>query len=153
MRSVAFFALLCAASGGFAAETTALNTNDVRVWLTNSFRPWLTRSYPEVNSKFYPDWLQDHPAGLQPGPFTNWLSSVFPDLETEMYPTWMENYSQEMLGTNIPAWWDAVQRGKFSVSPGARTIPSITRGLGYYRRRYHAEARRTATAATRGQTR
>src|SRR5688572_19910701 len=110
--------LLFAATGiGFAAETAALNTNDVRVWLTNSFRSWLTRSYPDVNSKFYPEWLRDHPAGLQPAPFTNWLTEVFPDLETEMYPTWMENFSPDMLGTNIPAWWDGVLKGKYSVSP------------------------------------
>jgi hypothetical protein len=96
--------------------------------MTNTFRPWLTKSYPEITSKFYPEWLHDHPAGLQPGPFTNWLSEVFPDLETEMFPTWMENPSMEDLGTTIPAWWAVVMRGKYSVSPMAQQNPTIIRG-------------------------
>lgn len=128
MKFAAALLLLLAVHAGFAAETRGADTNDVRVWLTNAFRPWLTKSYPEINSKGYPDWLHDHPAGLLPAPFTNWLSAVFPDLETEMYPTWMENLSQEKLGTNIPAWWAAVQKGKFSVSPSAQPIPTIVRG-------------------------
>jgi hypothetical protein len=125
---IAVFSLLFAATIGFGAERTGIDTNDVRVWLTNSFRPWLTRSYPEITSKFYPEWFHDHPAGLNPIPFTNWLSDVFTDLETEMYPTWMENISSEALGTNVPAWWGSVQKGKFSVSPAAQPIPSIIRG-------------------------
>jgi len=128
MKLAAFLSLFAAAGVGFAAETSPANTNDVQVWLTNAFRPWLTRSYPEITTKFYPEWLHDHPAGLQPAPFTNWLSDVFPDLETEMYPTWMENRSSDALGTNIPVWWAAVQQGKFSVSPVAQPISTIIRG-------------------------
>jgi hypothetical protein len=128
MRLATILSLFAIAASGFAADSATPGTNDLRGWLTNTFRPWLTRSYPEVNSKFYPDWLQDHPAGLQPEPFTNWLSDVFPDLETEMYPTWMDNFSPDNLGTNLPAWWVAVQRGRFSVSPTPRPIPKIVRG-------------------------
>ncbi|HEY2951494.1 MAG TPA: metallophosphoesterase family protein [Verrucomicrobiae bacterium] len=119
---------MLAASAGLGAELRVADTNDVRVWLTNTFRPWLTRSYPDITTNFYPDWLHDHPAGLQPGPFTNWLSDVFPDLETEMFPTWMENPEWEGLGTTIPAWWGVAMKGKYSVSPAARTIPTISRG-------------------------
>ena len=120
--------LLLAATVGLGARTRAADTNDVHGWLTNTFRPWLTKSYPEINSRFYPEWLHDHPAGLQPASFTNWLSEVFPDLETEMFPTWMQNPSPEELGTSIPAWWDAVRKGKFSVSPAPQPIPTIIRG-------------------------
>jgi len=52
------------------AEPLAAGTNEVHAWLTNSFRPWLTRSYPEISSKFFPEWLHDHPAGLLPTPFS-----------------------------------------------------------------------------------
>jgi hypothetical protein len=128
MKFAALLSLFFAAGAGFAAETTAVDTNDVRVWLTNAFRPWLVRSYPDVTSQFYPEWLHDHPPGLQPAPFTNWLSDVFPDLETEMYPTWLENPSLDALGTNIPVWWGSVQKGRVSVSPSAQPIPTIIRG-------------------------
>ena len=128
MKSVVVVLLVVAASACFAAETGLVSTNDVNEWLTNSFRNWLRRSYPEITTQFYPEWLHDHPAGLQPEPFTNWLSEVFPDLETEMYPTWLDNPSSEALGTNIPAWWAAVQKGKFSVSPAPQPVPTIIRG-------------------------
>src|SRR5687768_11552934 len=91
MKTVAALALLFAVTSSFAAETSAVDTNNVQAWLTNTFRPWLTRSYPEVTSKFYPEWLHDHPGGLVPEPFTNWLSAAFPDLETETFPTWLDN--------------------------------------------------------------
>src|SRR5207249_992444 len=123
-----FFVLVFAASLWGGADARAADTNDIRSWMTNVFRPWLTRSYPEITTSFYPEWLHDHPAGLLPGPFTNWLSEVFPDLETEMYPTWMENLSQERLGTNIPPWWTAVMKGKYSISAAARPIARIIRG-------------------------
>ena len=128
VKILASLLLLFPAVTGFGAETRVADANDVRVWMTNAFRPWLTRAYPEIYTGFYPDWLHDHPSGLQPGPFTKWLSEAFPDLETEMFPTWMENPSPEMLGTNIPAWWGAVRKGKFSVSPAARPIARIIRG-------------------------
>lgn len=130
MKSLVFtlVLLVCTIASVAGAESRAADTNEVRVWLTNSFRPWLTRSYPEINSKFYPEWLHDHPAGLLPTPFTNWLDRVFPDLETEMYPTWLENVSAEGLGTNIPAWWAGVQKGRSSISPAPQTIPTIIRG-------------------------
>jgi hypothetical protein len=111
-----------------AAESTSVDTNNVRAWVTNTFRPWLVRSYPEVNSRFYPEWLHDHPGGLVPGPFTNWLSNAFPDLETETYPTWLDNFSTDLVGTNIPAWWDVMLKGKYSVSPAAQPLPTIVRG-------------------------
>src|SRR6185503_8243594 len=116
------------ASVGFGAESTGIDTNDVNAWIRTSFRSWLTRSYPEITTKFYPEWFHDHPIGLNPTPFTNWLSEVFPDLETEMYPTWMENHSAEALGTNVPAWWATVKKGRFSVSPAAQPLPTIVRG-------------------------
>src|SRR3954469_8372310 len=128
MRTFALLCLLFAATPAYTAETRAADTNDVGLWMTNVFRPWLTRSYPEINSSFYPEWFHDHPAGLLPGPFTNWLSEVFPDLETEMYPTWLENPSLERLGTNIPPWWAATRKGKYSVSPSARPLATIIRG-------------------------
>ena len=128
VKGLAFFLLLVAASAGFGAEFPATDTNDVHLWVTNVLRPWLSRSYPEINGSFYPEWLHDHPAGLKPGPFTNWLSEVFPDLETEMFPTWLENPSPETLGTNIPAWWAAAMKGKYSVSPSAKPIATIIRG-------------------------
>jgi hypothetical protein len=128
MKSPAFTLILLAAAFSFGVEGRAADTNDVRVWLTNSFRPWLARSYPEINSKVYPEWLHDHPTGLLPTPFTNWLDRVFPDLETETYPTWMRNVSADGLGTNIPAWWAGVQKGKFSVSPSPQPVPTIIRG-------------------------
>jgi hypothetical protein len=113
---------------GTAAEPSAVDTNSVFAWMTNTFRPWLTRYYPEVNSKFYPEWVHDHPGGLVPGPFTNWLGNAFPDLETEMFPTWMDNFSPEVVGTNIPAWWGVMLKGKYSVSPAAQPLPTIIRG-------------------------
>jgi hypothetical protein len=126
---LAVMMLLLALACRLPAQTASLiDTNDVHVWLTNKFRPWLTRSYPEVNSRYYPDWFQNHPAGLRPTPFTEWLTAVFPDVETEMYPTWMENVSHEALGTNIPPWWAGVLAGKYSVAPVARPVPSIVRG-------------------------
>ncbi len=128
MKLLALLLLLLVTEAIPAAESRAVDTNDVRVWLTNSFRPWLTRSYPEITSKVYPDWLHDHPPGLLPAPFTNWLDRTFPDLETETYPTWMKNVSSEGLGTNIPAWWSSVQKGKFSVSPAPQPVPSLIRG-------------------------
>jgi hypothetical protein len=128
MRNFAFLWLLLAATSAFGAETRAADTNDVHLWMTNVFRPWLTRSYPEITSSFYPEWFHDHPAGLLPGPFTNWLSEVFPDLETEMYPTWLKNPSLERLGTNIPPWWAATRKGKFSVSPASKPLATIIRG-------------------------
>src|SRR5258705_9927550 len=127
MKLAAFLSFFVAAGAGFAAETSSVDTNDVRVWLTNAFRPWLTRSYPEITTQLYPEWLHDHPPGLQPTPFTNWLSEVFPDLEAEMYPTWLENPSLDGLGTNIPVWWGSVQKGRGSVSPTAQPIPTIVR--------------------------
>ncbi|HMJ64017.1 MAG TPA: metallophosphoesterase family protein [Candidatus Binatia bacterium] len=111
-----------------AAETTSIDTNNIRFWVTNTFRSWLIRSYPEVNSRFYPEWLHDHPGGLVPGPFTNWLGNAFPDLETEAFPTWLDNFSTELVGTNIPAWWDVMLKGKYSVSPAAQPLPTIVRG-------------------------
>ncbi len=129
MKFFVAVALLFALTALLPAQTRSqMDTNDVHVWITNKFRPWLTRSYPEVNSRYYPDWFQNHPAGLRPVPFTNWLSEVFPDLDTEMYPTWMENVSAEALGTNIPAWWAGVVAGKYSVAPSAQPVPSIVRG-------------------------
>ena len=128
IKSIVALSFFSVALTGFSAETSLADTNDVRFWLTNAFTPWLRRSYPEITTKFYPDWLHDHPAGLEPTPFTNWLSEVFPDLETEMYPTWMENISSEQLGTNIPAWWASVRKGKFSVSPTPQPVPTIVRG-------------------------
>ena len=128
MKLFASICLLLAASIGFATGTRAADTNDVHGWLTNTFRPWLTRSYPEIYTSFYPEWLHDHPIGLQPDPFTNWLSDVFPDLDTEMFPTWLENPSLDRLGTNIPAWWGAAMKGKYSVSPAAKPIATIIRG-------------------------
>jgi hypothetical protein len=128
MKLIAILSFFLAASVGFGAETRLADTNDVHVWLTNAFRPWLTRSYPEINSKVYPEWFHDHPAGLLPTPFTNWLDKVFPDLETETYPTWMDNISQDDLGNTIPAWWAGVQKGRFSLSPSAQPIPAIIRG-------------------------
>ena len=128
MKATALFALILATITSLAAETSVIQTNHAQAWLTNTFRPWLTRSYPEVNSKFYPEWLHDHPGGLLPGPFTNWLSNVFPDLETEMFPTWMDNFSPDTLGTNIPAWWGVMLKGKYSVSPAAQPLPTIVRG-------------------------
>ncbi len=128
MKFVAVVSFFITAMVGFSAENNLSDTNDVQVWLTNTFRPWLRRSYPEITTKFYPDWLHDHPAGLEPTPFTNWLSDVFSDLETEMYPTWLENISSEQLGTNIPAWWASVKTGKYSVSPIPQPVPTIVRG-------------------------
>jgi hypothetical protein len=128
MKSILLLALLLCPGIGLQAQTSGGDTNDVRRWLNGTFRSWLTRSYPEINSKVYPEWLHDHPAGLLPEPFTNWLSDVFPDLDTETFPTWMENYSQEALGTNIPGWWAEVLKGRYSVSPSAQPIPSIIRG-------------------------
>lgn len=128
MKALAFLALFLAAAPGFAAETGAGDTNNVTAWLTNTFRPWLTRYYPDVNSRFYPEWLHDHPGGLVPGPFTNWLGRAFPDLETEMFPTWLDNFSPDLVGTGIPAWWGVLLKGKYSVSPAAQPIPTITRG-------------------------
>lgn len=123
----AVFLLLWGFVAASQAQTRSVDTNDVHVWLTNKFRPWLTRSYPEVTSKFYPDWFHDHPIGLRPTPFTNWLADTFPDLETESYPTWLENLSPDMA-TNIPNWWGSVLQGKYTVSPVAQQIPTITRG-------------------------
>jgi hypothetical protein len=128
MKPIVFILVVLAAASVSSFESRAADTNDVRVWLTNSFRPWLTRSYPEINSKVYPEWLHDHPPGLLPAAFTNWLDNVFPDLETETYPTWMRNISTEGLGTNIPTWWNSVQKGKFSVSPAPQRVPTIVRG-------------------------
>ena len=122
------FASFLGAPCGFAAETTAVDTNNVQAWLTNTFRSWLVRSYPEVTSRFYPEWLHDHPGGPMPGPFTNWLSSTFADLETEMFPTWLDSSSPETLGTNMPPWWASVLKGKYSVSPAAQPLPTIIRG-------------------------
>ena len=118
---VVLFALTALAP---AQTRSQMDTNDVHVWLTNKFRPWLTRSYPEVNSRYYPDWFQNHPAGLRPVPFTNWLSEVFPDLDTEMFPTWMENVSSEALGTNIPAWWASVVAGMPAWTPSGWFAPA-----------------------------
>ncbi|HTD66676.1 MAG TPA: metallophosphoesterase family protein, partial [Candidatus Limnocylindria bacterium] len=126
MKLIAALLLLAAVSA--EAQTRSLNTNDVNVWLTNIFRPWLTRSYPEITSKYYPDWFENHPAGVRPAEITNWLSGVFPDLETEMYPTWMQNYSSDALGTNVPVWWASVLQGRFSVAPVPQPVPSIVRG-------------------------
>jgi len=120
-------AVVLSAPAAAHAQTRALDTNDVNVWLTNTFRPWFTRSYPEVTSKPFPDWFHDHPLGLRPTQFTNWLSESFPDLETEMYPTWMENKSPD-FSTNIPAWWASVLQGKFAQSPAPQPLPSIVRG-------------------------
>jgi len=128
MKYFAFLLLLLAASLGLGAETGVTTTNGAQAWATNTLRSWLTRSYPEITSSFYPEWFHDHPAGLQPGPFTNWLSDVFPDLETEMFPTWLENPALDRLGTNIPPWWAATMKGKYSVSPVARPIARIIRG-------------------------
>ncbi|HXJ59789.1 MAG TPA: metallophosphoesterase family protein [Verrucomicrobiae bacterium] len=131
MKALAFLALFFATTAGFAADapTAAMvNTNDVFAWVTNTLRPWLTRSYPEINSKFYPEWLHDHPGGLVPGPFTNWLGNAFPDLETEMFPTWLDNFVPDTVGTNIPAWWGIMLKGKYSVSPAAQPLPTIVRG-------------------------
>jgi hypothetical protein len=128
MKAIAALALLFAVTSSFAAETSAVETNNVQAWLTNAFRPWLTRSYPEVTSKFYPDWLHDHPGGLVPEPFTNWLSAAFPDLETETFPTWLDNFTPEAAGTNIPAWWGVMLKGRYSVSPSAQPLPTIVRG-------------------------
>ena len=128
MKSLAVLALLFVSVVGMQAQSNRGDTNDVRGWVNGTFRSWLTRSYPEINSKSFPDWFHDHPAGLQPVPFTNWLSEVFPDLETETFPTWLENLSQDALGTKIPEWWAEVLKGRFSVSPAAQPIPSITRG-------------------------
>src|SRR5436190_7656783 len=128
MKFIALIVLLFLTVPRLHAQSGRGDTNDVRAWLNGAFRSWLTRSYPEINSKDYPEWFHDHPAGLQPRPFTNWLSDVFPDLETETYPTWMENRSQDALGTKIPAWWFEVLKGRFSVSPSAQPIPSIIRG-------------------------
>src|SRR2546427_1890274 len=128
MKLFASICLLLAASIAFAIDAHAADTNDVHGWLTNTFRPWLTRSYPEIYTSFYPEWLHDHPIGLQPGPFTNWLSDVFPDLDTEMFPTWLENPSLDRLGTNVPPWWGAAMKGKYSVSPAAKPVATITRG-------------------------
>jgi hypothetical protein len=126
MKLIAALLLLTAVESG--AQTRALNTNDVNVWLTNIFRPWLTRSYPDIRSEYYPDWFHNHPAGVRPTEFTNWITEVFPDLDTEMYPTWFENHSPEALGTNVPAWWASVLQGRFSVAPVPQPVPSIVRG-------------------------
>jgi hypothetical protein len=128
MKAIAALTLLVVATSNFAAETSSVDTNNVHAWLTNTFRPWLTRSYPEVTSKFYPEWLHDHPGGLVPEPFTNWLSAAFPDLETETFPTWLDNFTPEAAGTNIPAWWYVLLKGKYSVSPAAQPLPTIVRG-------------------------
>src|SRR5580765_6142883 len=128
MKTLAFLLLFLIATAGFAAETRVADTNDVHVWLTNSFRPWITRAYPDIYGSFYPDWLHDHPSGLLPESFTNWLSQAFPDLETEMFPTWLEDPSQDNLGTNIPTWWGAVKKGRYSVSPLAKPLARIIRG-------------------------
>ncbi|HWN94115.1 MAG TPA: metallophosphoesterase family protein [Methylomirabilota bacterium] len=128
MRIISFFILLCAAGAASGQQSTGVDTNDVRAWLRGPFRSWLTRSYPEITTKVYPDWFHEHPIGLNPALFTNWLSDVFPDLETETYPTWLENRSDEALGTNMPAWWATVQKGRFAVSPAAQPIPAIVRG-------------------------
>lgn len=121
---VLFFAL----SATLPAQSRRANTNDVHYWLSNTFRSWLVRSYPDITSRNFPDWFQNHPAGLRPEPFTNWLSEVFPDLETETYPTWLENVSSEALGTNIPPWWKSVLAGKYSVAPLPQPVPNIIRG-------------------------
>jgi len=128
MRIISFFILLFAAGAVSGQQSTGVDTNDVRAWLRGPFRSWLTRSYPEITTKVYPEWFHDHPLGLNPVPFTNWLSEVFPDLETETYPTWLENRSDEALGTNMPAWWATVQKGRFAVSPSAQPLPAIVRG-------------------------
>jgi hypothetical protein len=128
MKTTGLLALFFAVTTGFAAETTSIDTNNIRYWVTNTFRSWLVRSYPEVNSRFYPEWLHDHPGGLVPGPFTNWLSGAFPDLETETFPTWLDNFSTELVGTNVPSWWDVMLKGKYSVSPAAQPLPTIVRG-------------------------
>ncbi len=128
MNRILLLSMCLAAGLARGAETSSVDTNDVRVWLTSRFRPWLTRSYTEISSKTYPEWFHDHPSGLQPSIFTNWLSEVFPDLETEMFPTWLENVSHDKLGTRIPAWWTAVMQGRYSVSPSPQPIPTIIRG-------------------------
>ncbi len=128
MKIFAFLFLFMASVAGFIGKARAADTTQVQAWVTNTFRPWLTRSYPDINGSYYPEWFHDHPAGLQPGPFTNWMSDVFPDLETEMFPTWMENPDLDRLGTNIPAWWAVAMKGKYTVSPAARPIPTILRG-------------------------
>src|ERR1051326_1158249 len=102
MKIVSVLLWLSAAVACLGAEKPVVGTNDFQIWLTNGFRPWLTRSYPEIYSSFYPEWFHDHPAGLQPGAFTNWLNDLFPDLETEMFPAWLENPSPEKLGTSLP---------------------------------------------------
>ncbi len=128
MKKILFILVCFVVWADLGDVSRAADTNDVRGWLTNTFRPWLVRSYPDVTAKVYPEWLHDHPPGLVPGPFTNWLDQVFPDLESETYPTWLRNVSVEGLGTNIPAWWGSVQKGRFSVSPAPQPVPSITRG-------------------------
>src|SRR5687767_8197802 len=128
MKPIALLALLFVSVTGMQAQSSRGDTNDVRGWLNGTFRSWLTRSYSEINSKSYPEWFHDHPAGLNPAVFTNWLSDVFPDLESEMFPTWMENRDQDALGTKIPEWWAEVLKGRFSVSPSPQPIPAITRG-------------------------
>ena len=101
---------------------------EVQAWLTNTFRPWLTRSFPEITTRFYPAWLHDFPPGLLPGSFTNWLGKVFPDLETEMFPTWLQHREETALGTNLPAWWLTVQKGRYSISPAIQPVPTLVRG-------------------------
>jgi hypothetical protein len=128
MKIVSVLLWLSAAVACLGAEKPVVGTNDFQIWLTNGFRPWLTRSYPEIYSSFYPEWFHDHPAGLQPGAFTNWLNDLFPDLETEMFPAWLENPSPEKLGTSLPPWWSTVGKGNYSVSPMAKPIARIIRG-------------------------
>jgi hypothetical protein len=128
MKLIVFLFTLLVGVTAFGAEDRSADTNDVQTWVTRDFRPWLTRSYPEIRTKFYPEWFHDHPAGLDPAPFTNWLAEVFPDLETESYPTWLENLDSDKLGTNVPAWWASVKAGKYSVSPVPQQVPTIIRG-------------------------
>lgn len=128
MKKILCLLFLLMAFTSFAAESRTATTTNVMSWMTNTFRSWLTRSYPDINNSFYPDWVKEHPPGLQPGPFTNWLAEVFPDLESEMFPTWLENPDLEHLGTNVPTWWEVAMKGKYSVSPAARPIATIIRG-------------------------